>query len=141
MKLLFVFSFLFFSCNNSNTAFLFYPLHPYEDDIQVNSNNIHIAYYYVENMPDYAIGIPNLRKVADSIRNKRFSTYLNVNILFYFRTNIIDSNFRESETDILEWHGKDLIYKYIWSDGQVSELIFKDGTIINADGVELEQIR
>ena len=59
---------------------VYYPLHPYENDIQVKSNNIHIAYYYVENMPDYAMGIPNLRKVADSIRNKRFSTYLNVNI-------------------------------------------------------------
>lgn len=138
MKGLLILSFIFISCRSTSKELHIYPLHPYQAEISTGNKGTLVVYFYVENFLNYNKDIQVLRRYADSLRTTSYQNNVNVDFLFYRKTDVLNDTFQETKSDILEWHGKDLLYSRVWRENGPIESIFKNGEDINPEKINYQ---
>lgn len=114
---LFIF-FLNFKCKRENIET--YPLSPFEktdtlNQIIVQKDKYFIIYNYDTNDSSQ---ISYVKKFAIQQLDLGYENFSSFNIIFYKQSANLKLNFRQTESDILLWHGNDIVFTFQWLNGK-----------------------
>ena len=131
-------SFLFSSCNSRCQDLIIFSISPYSKENKFTNIIEKYKYYLVENFNyNCQDQYKQIKKYAIDQLDSNFSNYDGYQIVFYTETAKTNKSFKENETDLIEWHGDDIIYTFTWSKGMfVGEFEYNNGKIINKKDVK-----
>lgn len=118
-------------------------LDPYSKVEANGSKTIRSIYFLVKNWEDqndknYDI----LNKFSDEYKLSDISKCSICSIYFYKESNRTNENYIESESDLIDWHSKDLIFSKGWQGDKVVYIQrFKNGKVIDTSDVRIIDIR
>ena len=110
-----------------------YPLHPFKETDTINNKIVKYKYFTVTN---YQYGnekqLKRIKRFVKESLDKDYREFLKYFVVIYKESNAVTRNFRQTESDLLAWHGKDIIYDFEWAHGKFSYYsIYKNGKIIS----------
>src|SRR5574343_1727102 len=134
--------FLLVSCNSKNELELV-PLNPYfkisTKDGKIKKNVYFLVKNWrVKNDKSYDV----LNEFSDKFKRSDTSTCNLCAINFYHESNTINKDYKESESDLIEWHSKELIFSKGWQENKVIYIQrFRNGEVIDTSDVKLIDVR
>jgi predicted phosphodiesterase len=108
------------------------PLHPYEE---INTVGNHVQKYkffivnnFQEGSKEQIKQIDNYIKGNMDKDHNKYSQYI---VVIYKESDKLNKSFKQTESDMLMWHGKDVIYTFQWDQGVFSfYTIHKNGALV-----------
>jgi len=129
------------ACSACRKKFDIVPLSPYVKDNKFDSIVQQSKYYLIEG---YADNIDQFEKIRDfAFRNidtdyKAFDSYA---MVFYRESSETNRRYKETPENIIEWHGDDIVYMFVWKKGGYRYYFkYKNGEIINAPKIKIRDI-
>jgi len=111
-----------------------YPLHPFEEIDTINNKVMKYKYFIITN---YQYGnkeqLKHIKSYIKEKMDKDYGKFLKYFVVVYKESNDLTRNFRQTESDQLAWHGKDIVYDFEWAKGVFSYCtIYKNGKIVSS---------
>jgi len=84
-----------------------YPLHPFKETDTINNKIVKYKYFIVTN---YQYGnekqLKRIKRFVKESLDKDYREFLKYFVVIYKESNAVTRNFRQTESDLLAWHGK-----------------------------------
>lgn len=108
-------------------------LHPYSEIDSIGHEPQKYKFYLVQN---FELGnkqqFEEIKKFAEENLDKDYKQYAIYDICFYKESSKTNLNYRQTPSDLILWHGDDLVFDFAWSYGKsISYNAYKDGKVIS----------
>jgi hypothetical protein len=108
-------------------------LNPYFEVSNIDTAQQKYVFFLVKN---YEAGneqnFKEIKEFAERNLEQTYGHYAIYDILFYKESSKTNDDYKESPSDLLAWHGDDLIFSFTWSYGKFSYYNeYKNGKIVN----------
>jgi len=105
-------------------------LHPYSE---VDNLGQKYKYYVVQN---FEFGnkqqFEELKEFAENNLDNDYNKFEGYAVGFYKESSRAPIDFKQTESDLILWHGSDLIYSFEWQNGKfLNYYEYKDGKIVS----------
>jgi len=133
---------LLVQCDRSSNNLVIIPLNPYSKYSKVGNSKEAYKYYLVKGyIPNSENQLQEVKAFALKNRDSNFSSFNNYQIVFYKESKLTNEGYKEDESDLIEWHGNDIILTFNWSKGNLISIFqYNEGKIVNKADLK-EQIK
>jgi len=133
---------LLISCSSKKQVEIV-ALNPYSKVETKGSKTIKSIYFLVKNWEDQNDkNYDTLNKFSDEYKLSDTSKCSIFSIYFYKESNRTNDGYIESESDLIDWHSKDLVFSKEWQDDKVVYIQrFKNGKVVDTSDVKIIDIR
>lgn len=119
------------------------PFNPYFKENTKEGKTTREVYFLVKN---WATKNENrydvLNEFSDGFKQSDTSKCNLCAIIFYKESDFTNETYKESESDLIEWHSKDLIFSKGWQNNKVIYVQrFRNGEVIDSGDVKMIDIR
>lgn len=119
------------------------PLSPYYKVETKHGKTIKSIYFLVKHWEDQNSRQYDTLNEFSDVYKLSDTTKCNIcSIYFYKESNRTNEEYRESESDFIDWHSKDLVFSKEWQGDKVVYIQrFKNGKVIDTSDVRIIDIR
>ena len=119
------------SCFNKGKMIIT-KLHPFSEIDSIGHEPQKYKFYLVQN---FELGnkqqFEEIKKFAEENLDKDYNHYAIYDIGFYKESPKTNLNYRQTPSDLILWHGDDLVFDFAWSYGKfISYNAYKEGKVI-----------
>lgn len=128
-------------CAGDQHRLVIVPLHPYYKDNNYDTIKQRYRYFLLKESGKNVDRFNQVKSFVFNNLDNNYSLYNAYEVVVYRETRKTNELYRDKESDMIEWHGKDIIFTFDWVKGKyIGHFEYENGRIINKRPVNIIDI-
>lgn len=134
---------LLVSCSLTNDDFKIFPIHPFSKTVTFDNTRQLYKYYMIEGYSRRdSIQFENVKGFIFKNLDSTYRNYDNYEVIVYRSAKDFNRNYKETSSNLIEWHGNNIVYTFGWSKGKYTgHYEYSNGKIVNKPELQIEYLR